>query len=371
MYEETQADLALIFANQAAIAIENARLYRDVKNSADRQTVLYKASQEIILAGLDMEQVYVSIHNAVSQLMPADSFVISILDEAENEIEAAYLYDKGKRAEPRRLPVGKGLSGHVIDTGEPLLAFDYYKQEELKDVDVVHFGSKAHIRSLLAVPLRTGKKVMGMLSAQTYKAYDYTPQDQQLLEMLAAYAAIAINNARLFSEVQRLAITDSLTGAYNRRHFFYAVEKELTRSRRFQHPIAVMMIDLDYFKEINDKYGHDVGDQALLLITQRCQENIREIDILARYGGDEFIILLPETTPEQAIEIAERLRKNLQDNPFQIDAGIIFTSLSIGVSGSDDELPELKDLLKCADIALYEAKKAGRNCVRLHACPTS
>jgi len=125
------------------------------------------------------------------------------------------------------------------------------------------------------------------------------------------------------------------------------------------------MLDLDYYKEINDTYGHNVGDQALRQITQLCQEGIREVDILARYGGDEFIILLPETTLDQAAEIAERLRSNMESSQIEIDSITISTTLSIGVSGTVNKHTELTELLKWADVALYKAKQAGRNRVRI------
>lgn len=364
-YNESHASLAQIFANQAAIAIENARLFRSTKDSADRQKLLHQLSQEMIQAGMDLEQIYQSVHNTTAQLMPADSFVISILDEKAEEIVATYLSDKGVREKPQRLSLGEGLSGYIIKTGRPFLAFDYYQQKELHDFDIVRYGSEEHVRSIIAVPMRLGSKVIGMISAQTYQSYDYGAEDQQLLDMLAAYTAIAINNAHLFEEVQRLAITDSLTGTYNRRLFYSAVQKEINRSRRYGHPIAVMMLDLDHYKEINDTHGHDVGDQALQLIAQRCQENIRETDILARYGGDEFIFLLPETKIKQAMETAERLRSAMQQYPIKVGNINVATTVSIGVAGVDNAPPELDVLLKSADLALYDAKQSGRNCIRI------
>jgi len=364
-FDQNDFELLTIASEQAALALNNARLYQGVLNSAEHQAILYRVSQEIIKAGLDLEQVYQSIHQATEQLMPADSFVISVLDKKADEIDAAYLYDQGTRTEAQRVPIGQGLSGHIIATGKPLLLSDYRVQGELEDIHVFHFGNESHVRSLLAVPLLLGQEVTGMLSAQTYKTYDYTQEDQQLLEMLAAYAAIAIDNARLFSEIQRLAITDSLTGAFNRRHFISAAQKELARAQRYNHPVALMMLDLDYYKEINDTYGHNVGDQALRQITQLCQEGIREVDILARYGGDEFIILLPETTLDQAAEIAERLRSNMESSQIEIDSITISTTLSIGVSGTVNKHTELTELLKWADVALYKAKQAGRNRVRI------
>jgi diguanylate cyclase (GGDEF)-like protein len=132
-----------------------------------------------------------------------------------------------------------------------------------------------------------------------------------------------------------------------------------------------MMLDLDYYKRINDTYGHDVGDQALRQITQLCQENVREVDILARYGGDEFIILLPETNLEEAADIAERLRCNMEASQIEIDSIPISTTLSIGVAGTADRHTEFNELLKWADIALYKAKQAGKNRVHIRNFPTT
>ena len=367
-YDETQANLAQIFANQAAIAIENARLFQATKDLVDRQEVLHKVSQEIIRTGTDLEQIYQAIHTAAEQLMPADAFAISILDEENDEIEAVYLCDKGQRSEPRRLPRGKGLSGYVIRTGKPVLTHDFYQQENLKSVDVVHFGSENHIRSVLAVPMRLGDKVIGMLSAQTYQAYDFSTKDQKLLDMLAVYAAIAIDNAWLFAKIQHMAVTDSLTGAFNRRYFFSAAQNEILRSRRYGHPISIMMLDLDYYKEINDTFGHNVGDEALRLIAERCLQSIRRTDILARYGGDEFIVLLPETGIDQGVEIAERIRTTMELQPIQIGDVTIKPTMSVGVSGAKSDIPELDVFLKFADIALYAAKDSGKNCVRIKSC---
>jgi diguanylate cyclase (GGDEF)-like protein len=214
--------------------------------------------------------------------------------------------------------------------------------------------------------MRLGDQVIGMISAQTYQTYDYTPEDQQILEMLAAYSAIAINNARLFAEVRRLAITDSLTGVFNRRYFFTSIQNEFRRSERYGHPLSMMMLDLDHFKAINDTYGHDIGDEIIKEVSQFCQDNIRKLDILARYGGDEFVILLPETNLNHATELAERLRGMIESQSIQIGEMLFQMTISIGVTGIRDESVKMEDFLKNVDQALYAAKEAGRNTVRSH-----
>jgi diguanylate cyclase (GGDEF)-like protein len=304
--------------------------------------------------------------------MPTDAFVISVVGAEQDYIEAVYLWDEGKLHKPRRLPRGTGLSWHIIETGEPLLAYDYMTQADVQSVNVSHYGSEKQVRSLLAVPMQVGKRTIGMLSAQSYLAHHYTIADQEILDMLAAYAAIALDNARLFSEVQKLAIPDGLTGTYNRRYFFDVAQKEISRARRYRHPVSVLILDIDRYKDINDTYGHDVGDHVLREITQRCCGQLRRSDVFARYGGDEFVALCPETDIQQCVEIAERLRHFLEGSPMQFGENKLAITISVGVSGAKTEIPDIGTLLKCADIALYEAKDAGRNRVKVNRCmPTT
>jgi GAF domain-containing protein len=200
----TQESVRLInaFASQAATTIENARLYEEAIQAAERRAILHRASQEIAQASQDQEQVYAAVHRAAVQLMPAEAFVITLLDEQSQETVGVYLVDKGGRWQADRAPAGVGLSGLVISTGKPVITKDLTADPIPGSV---HFGEEEEVRSILAVPLRLGEKVIGMLSVQSYQAYAYTDDDQTLLEMLAAHAAVAIENARLYAEtLQRL-----------------------------------------------------------------------------------------------------------------------------------------------------------------------
>lgn len=188
-------------ARQVTIAVENARLYRSALDTADRFEILRQASQEILSAGLNPTRVYGAIHKATQKLMPSEAFVITQLDEITQQIFLVYAVDKTGLQEHNPVPLGEGLSSHVIMTGTPVLASDI---SQLNELDAIHFGDPESIRSVLAVPLRIGGKIYGMLSAQSYQANAHTHQDQSMLEMLGAYAAAALENARLFeAEHQR------------------------------------------------------------------------------------------------------------------------------------------------------------------------
>jgi diguanylate cyclase (GGDEF)-like protein/PAS domain S-box-containing protein len=360
-FTKDHARLVSAFADQVAIAIENARLYQEAREAAERRAILHQASQEVVVANLDPERIYTTIHEAAAKLMPSEAFVISLLNESTHMIDAVYLVDHLGRAPMQNIPAHRGISGHVINTGKSLYIEDML--EKLDSIDSIRYGDKEEVRSILAVPMRLGDKVIGMLSTQSYQPNAYTSEDEHLLEMLASYAAIALDNTRLFREVQKLAITDPLTGAYNRRQLFDLGHREFNRARRFERPFSAILLDVDRFKLVNDTYGHAAGDLVLRILTQRLQDTIREIDILGRYGGEEFVVLLPETNCEAAVKLAERLRDLVGHTPIPIERGNVIVTISLGVTEIIPETPDFVALIARADAAMYDAKKAGRDCI--------
>lgn len=170
---------------------------------------------------------------------------------------------------------------------------------------------------------------------------------------------------RLEEELHQRATTDELTGVFNRRHLLELASGEIKRAIRLKHPMAIALIDIDRFKHINDTYGHAAGDQVLLTFTKICQKNIRAIDVFARFGGDEFVLLLPETSLAQACEVVERIRVHLMAQPVEFGDRLMPVTISSGISGLASDLETLDSLMERADQALYQAKEAGRNCVRV------
>jgi diguanylate cyclase (GGDEF)-like protein len=167
-------------------------------------------------------------------------------------------------------------------------------------------------------------------------------------------------------ELERLATTDGMTGVYNRRHFLSLADREWARARRYQRPISFLMIDIDYFKSINDGFGHQVGDEMIVHLAKLARDCKRDCDVLARIGGEEFALLLPETDLPQAQIVAERLRRVVAANSLVVASGSIPATVSIGVATSVAAMNDISDLMKAADQALYDAKHAGRNRVICH-----
>jgi diguanylate cyclase (GGDEF) domain len=227
--------------------------------------------------------------------------------------------------------------------------------------DTVENGGNWHI---IAAPLVYDNQTGGVIVVAN-KSVQFSETDMTNLNLFASQAALAINNTRLYEEALRLAQTDSLTGLYNHKHFFELAKKEISRALRYQHPLTVLMVDIDYFKDINDTYGHSAGDQVLISIANLCRKIFRNIDILARYGGEEFAILLPETPVETALEVAERLRHTVENLSVSYHRRQFSVTISVGLTSLRDDCSSIARLIDRADTALYHSKSEGRNRITL------
>jgi diguanylate cyclase (GGDEF)-like protein len=214
----------------------------------------------------------------------------------------------------------------------------------------------------IRLPLMFEKNLLGFLWVWG-KGIDRS--DLPILSILAKQIGISLERARLFQEVQNLALTDPLTGLQNRRSVFELGKIEFARAQRTERHFCCMMLDIDHFKNVNDSYGHQVGDQVLQEFARRCQRSVREVDLVGRYGGEELIIILPETDRDTAVRVAERLREAISDHPFAIPVGDVTVTVSIGVATKDEHTPHIEALIARADQALYIAKHKGRNRVAI------
>ncbi len=251
--------------------------------------------------------------------------------------------------------VGEGPIGRVAQTGDPFNVenFSYLGEETLGRA--------------MGVPLKQGGKVIGVLTMQDYYPGKFTEDEFKLVSLFADQAAMAIEKARLYAEVQRLATADEVTGLLNRRGLWDFGRREFERARRFNRPLAAIFLDIDHFKHVNDTYGHGIGDQALRILGERLKSNTREVDLVARYGGEEFVILLPEVDTAIALLVAERLRRCTVDVPMVTDQGPVKISISLGVVQNWEEVHDLAMLIDLADQAMFMAKQNGRNRVEVMA----
>ena len=247
---------------------------------------------------------------------------------------------------------GETLAGHVWETGKAILLEDYHTGRTAK-LDKKFWGKVA------GAPIIWGSDFLGVLFVFSDQAFYET--DLKILELFTAHASAAIRNARLHQQLSLLAITDSLTGIFNRRHFFELAEPEYQEAVRYDRPFSVLMFDLDLFKNVNDKYGHAKGDDILRTVAQRCASTVRQTDILARYGGEEFVAVLPQTGAKKAAALADRLRQVISSSPMVTENGLLTATASFGVSTLSAGVKDLMEMLNRADAALYQAKQTGRN----------
>ena len=367
-----------LLANHCAGALERIWAQEELTRMAARRRILYTATQAIS-ASLDPEQLYEAIYDAVKQIMPCDDFVFDSYDESTNEIIALYVIESPHvRVHPPRYFADHGLSGTIIHSGRPLLLNSIEKMDA-SGIQFEFTGAEDHTQSILAVPMILHGKVKGIISAQSYLPDAYTKEDQSLLEMLASHAAIAIENARLFAETQKIADKDPLSDLlFNRRKFYELAEREFARVKRYPEPLSVMMLDVDRFKLFNDRFGHKIGDLMLQMIVEKCRQCIRNVDVLGRHGGEEFIVMLPCTNLSEAVEIAERLRSTVEQADlktildfFEMVTGLsetretLKTTVSVGVAELDATCSSIDVLVDHADRAMYLAKKEGRNRVEV------
>lgn len=248
----------------------------------------------------------------------------------------------------------------LADTRQPIIIPDTQTSKLWKN-----FHSDQPIRSFLGVPISSKNEVIGFLTLTHTRKDSFQTKHAEWLMAFANQAAMAIDNARLFSQVERLAIQDELTHMYNRRGFTEQGEREVARAQRFNHPLSALFLDVDHFKNINDKYSHLSGDLALRAVASCIHEFLRSVDVAGRYGGEEFVFLLPETDQDGAYLLAERLRTEIEKITIETPQGRLHVTVSIGVACLESPTQTLDELLDKADAAVHRAKASGRNRVAI------
>jgi len=261
------------------------------------------------------------------------------------------------------LPMDKrSIITNVCKTGRYRLVYDVNNDAP----DYLPLEMFPNTRSKIVLPLRKGDKIFGVLDIHSDKMDIFVYNDVMLLQTLADQAAVSIENANLYSKVEYLATNDALSGLYNRRYLFELSHIEVERSSRYGCPLTAVILDIDHFKKVNDTYGHNVGDQVIQGLGAIIRKSLRNVDITGRYGGEEFVFLLPETELPQAEQVANRLREMIASTVFDTSHGPIHITTSMGAAKLEIENPDLGYLLDCADKAMYRAKETGRNKVILY-----
>jgi diguanylate cyclase (GGDEF)-like protein len=335
-------------------------LRAELKKTARRLAILtdiVKTANSI----LEPRKVIELIMARIQELIPSEAWSMLMVDEEKQELafELA-LGIKGKEVSSFRLKMGEGIAGWVAQTGKPTIVNDTAR--DARFARKFDSSTQFSTRSILCAPLISRGRTIGVVEIINKLKGRFTQADLEILLTLVEPCAIAIENAILFQRTEQLTITDDLTKLFNSRYLNVYLSREIKRCKRHGIPLSVIFLDLDGFKGINDAYGHLAGSGTLAEVGAILAEAVRESDILARYGGDEFVVVLPETPPGGALVIAERLRRAIEDHGFLQTQGLTARiSASFGIASYPDHALTPEGLIQKADQAMYRVKERDKN----------
>ena len=353
VYEQRDLELLQTAAGQVAVAIENARLFADQQRRSRYLAFLNNVSKAAI-SSQDSEQLLAEIVAEIQHNFDFDHIGLGVLDYVSKEIEIKAEAGATAHAAGKRVPLGVGAIGRCARSNEMVLVqngVDAYLQSVLPDA-----------RSVLCIPIAYSDSLLGVLNVESRRERAFPEQEVLILRTLAGLLATALHNAFVFQKLQQQSITDGLTGLKTRRFFLEALQSEWKRASRSGRPFSVVLIDLDKFKDVNDGLGHLEGDLVLARVGRLLEQKSRQSNVVARYGGDEFVILMPETGVEQAQIMAERLRVWIATDPMLSERTI---SGSFGVASFPVHGATAEEVIRVADAGMYASKHSGGNCVSI------
>src|SRR5882762_6728417 len=349
VFQQRDLEVMQTAAGQVSVAVENARLFAEEQRRSRQLSFLNNISKTAI-SSEDSEQMLAEIVGEIQKNFQFDHIGIGILDYVTKDIEIKAEAGATAQAKGKRIPLGLGIVGRVARTGERALVQNAAEGHLL--------GVLPDSRTVLCIPITYGETLLGVLNVESREESAFSPQDVLIMNTLADLLATALHNAFVLQKLQQQSITDGLTGIKTRRFFWEALSSEWKRASRSGRPFSVVLVDLDKFKEVNDTLGHLEGDLVLARVGRLLEQKCRQSNVVARYGGDEFVILMPETGVEQAQVLAERLRLWVATDPMLEEHHI---TGSFGVASFPLHGFSMEDLIRVADAGMYVAKHAGGN----------
>ncbi len=343
--------------------MDNKEEIAELKRQIERLSLFHEVGKALA-STLDLQKILQTVMEKISDFLQPDTWSLLMLDEATQELYFEIAIGAGAhKLKDVRLKLGEGIAGWVAQHGDPVLIEDVKRDprfsrrfDELTQMDT---------RSVVCVPIRGREKILGVIELVNCLGREsFRREDIPILRSLADYAAIALENARYVQRIHELTITDDCTALYNARHLNFVLDAEIYRSTRYNYEFSVIFLDLDHFKLINDTHGHLVGSKLLWMIGDIIKGHLRLIDYAFRYGGDEFVVLLPQTSKKNSLMVVRRLKDLLNSKVFFADEGLnIKVTASFGVASFPIDGRTRKELLRMADEAMYLVKNTTRNSI--------
>jgi len=347
------------------IGMDSQAEIAELKSQIERLSVFHEVGKTLA-STLELQKILQTIMEKISDFLQPDTWSLLMLDEKTNELYFEIAIGAGaNNLKDLRLKMGEGIAGWVAEHGEPVLVEDVKNDPRFssKFDDLTQINTQ----SVVCVPIKSKDKILGVIElVNCLGKGSFRNEDIPVLKNLADYAAIALENARYVLRIQELTITDDCTSLYNARHLHFVLDAEIYRSNRYNYEFSVIFIDLDHFKQVNDTHGHLIGSKLLWLIGDIIKGHLRLIDYAFRYGGDEFVVLLPQTSKESALLVVRRVKELLNEKLFFTDEGLnIRVTASFGVAAFPADARTRKDILRMADEAMYLVKNTTRNNIAL------
>jgi diguanylate cyclase (GGDEF)-like protein len=357
-FDEARQKLAEAFAEQMRHWVSSTRLLSELDVLSNEFRRLYQASAALS-QGLRVEETLEQIVSFCSEITQFETCAICLLEEGSDTFSVPVAEGYPERTRGARLPLdGRTWAGWILRAQEDPQTIRFQLRTGMP---VLHPGERIPMGAgFLGMPLLAKKRVVGVLLL-TRQERPFSSNEVRLVRILCNQASIAVENARVYGAVEQMAVTDGLTGLYNRRYFQQALERELSRADRGGGSLALLLLDIDDFKALNDTYGHAIGDAVLKKIATVLHETLRKGDVLARYGGEEFVVLLPQATYEGAQEFAQRVWKAVGTAKIHPAGRGHRVTVSVGWALLPGDADSAESLVEAADRALYFAKESGRD----------
>src|SRR5208337_1150030 len=337
----------------------------ELKTQVQRLSLFHEVGKALF-STLDLQKILQTIMEKISELLQPDAWSLLMVDERAQELYYEIAMGHGaEKLKDVRLKLGDGIAGWVAKHEEPVLVEDV--QSDTRFSPRIDEFTQPSTHSVLCVPIKGREQVLGVIElANCLGKQSFSGEDIPTLKSLADYAAIALENARYVQRMHELTIMDDCTALFNARHLNFVLDAEIYRSTRYGYQFSVIFFDLDHFKQVNDHYGHLVGSRLLWRIGDILKSNLRLIDYAFRYGGDEFVVILPQTSKDNALTVVRRLRDLLNAKVFFHAENLnIRVTASFGIATFPTDGHTHREILRLADEAMYLVKKTTRTNIAL------